>query len=326
MTPRVPLIFGAAAFGAPNALAARIHDLSDCQEVVHYFLSQGHQVFDTSRYYGNGTSEEYLAKLDLQGAAVDTKSFPEAPGDHSPEKLRATVKKSVEVLFPHKIRVFFLHAPDRSVSYEETLRGVNDLYKEGLFEEFGLSNFYSWEVAEIVAIAKAHEWIQPTVYQGLYNALERNVESELFPCLRKYGIRFHASSPLARGLLAGTNIYAPTPGSRWDSSSSTMAEGLISKYKTFQAAFQELGLSLARHNIPLAEVALRWIQHHSFLNPGDAVIIGASSLQQLQANLKDSEGGPLSEEVLSILDEAWITFKGHAPSYFVQWPHIIGHT
>lgn len=45
-------------------------------------------------------------------------------------------------------------------------------------QEFGLSNFFSWEVAEFVAIAKKNGWIQPTVYQGRYNAIERGIEAE----------------------------------------------------------------------------------------------------------------------------------------------------
>ncbi|KAH7924134.1 Aldo/keto reductase [Leucogyrophana mollusca] len=242
--------------------------------------------------------------------------MPQAPGDHSSERLRAAVEKSARALAPHKIRVFYLHAPDRSVSYEETLRGVNELYKEGFFEEFGLSNFYSWEVAEFVGIAKANNWVRPTVYQGLYNALERNVETELFPCLRKYGIRFHGFSPLARGLFAGTNIASPSPGSRWDLNSSPMAPGLHARYQGFQSVFQRLRELLAKHSITGSEAALRWLQHHSLLTPDDAVIIGASSLTQLQANIKDSEAGPLPEEVVKLLEEAWIDNKGRAPPYF----------
>lgn len=83
-------------------------------------------------------------------------------------------------------------------------------------KEFGLSNYNSWEVAEIYYIAKSHGWVLPTVYQGVYNALQRSVETEcapflsdtvkrltsfplsrLIPCLRKFGIRFYAYSPLA---------------------------------------------------------------------------------------------------------------------------------
>jgi aflatoxin B1 aldehyde reductase len=70
---------------------------------------------------------------------------------------------------------------------------------EGLFEEFGLSNFSAWQVAQAWEIAARHRWIRRSVYQGMYNAITRAVEPELFKCLGNYGIRFHAYNPLAGG-------------------------------------------------------------------------------------------------------------------------------
>ena len=54
---------------------------------------------------------------------------------------------------------------------------------------------HSWEVAEIVGICRANGYIQPTAYQGIYNAMHRKVEPELFPCLRKFGIAFYGFNP-----------------------------------------------------------------------------------------------------------------------------------
>lgn len=71
------------------------------------------------------------------------------------------------------VDIFYLHAPDRSTPYEVALKGINELYKEGKFKRFGLSNFPSYEVAEIVEICKANGYVLPTVYQGMYNAIAR---------------------------------------------------------------------------------------------------------------------------------------------------------
>lgn len=57
--------------------------------------------------------------------------FPVKPGDHAPAALRATFQTSLKLLSPLKARVLYLHAPDRSTPFEETLREVNELYKEG---------------------------------------------------------------------------------------------------------------------------------------------------------------------------------------------------
>jgi aflatoxin B1 aldehyde reductase len=50
-----------------------------------------------------------------------------------------------------------------------------------------------------------------------------------------------------------------------------------------------------KHNLTLAEIALRWMSHHSLLKKehGDAVIIGASSTKHIEQNLIDLEKGPL---------------------------------
>ncbi|KAG9618245.1 hypothetical protein KCU64_g22697, partial [Aureobasidium melanogenum] len=60
--------------------------------------------------------------------------------------------------------------------------------------------------------------------------------------------------------------------------------------------------------------------HHSGLNikdgGNDGIIIGVSSLQQLEGNLKDVEKGPLPEEVVKVLDEAWLITCPTTPNYW----------
>jgi len=73
------------------------------------------------------------------------------------------------------------------------MKAVNDLYKEGLFTRFAISNYQAWEVAQICELCIKNDWVKPVVYQGVYNALHRSVEPELFPCLRHYGMAFYVS-------------------------------------------------------------------------------------------------------------------------------------
>jgi aflatoxin B1 aldehyde reductase len=77
----------------------------------------------------------------------------------------------------------------------------------GKFKRFALSNYAAWEVMEIYHICKQRGFVLPTVYQGMYNALTRDVERELFPCLRRLGMSFYAYNPLAGGLLTGRYSY-----------------------------------------------------------------------------------------------------------------------
>lgn len=120
---------------------------------------------------------------------------------HSAAHVRLALKASLESLKTDKVDMWYLHAPERSTPFETTLREVNNLYKEGYFRRFGISNYASWEVAQLCEICDRNGWVKPVVYQGVYNALHRAVEPELFPCLRKYGIAFYAYNPLAGGYL-----------------------------------------------------------------------------------------------------------------------------
>jgi aflatoxin B1 aldehyde reductase len=58
-----------------------------------------------------------------------------------------TSLKSLQV---PSIDLFYLHAPDHNTPITETLKAVNDLYKDGKFKRFGLSNYAAWEVVSIV--------------------------------------------------------------------------------------------------------------------------------------------------------------------------------
>ena len=82
--------------------------------------------------------------------------------------------------------------PDRTTPFEETCEAMNQAYQAGKFTEFGLSNFSATEVEDCVTACKKNGWVVPTVYQGQYNAITRGGEADLFPVLRKHGMRFYA--------------------------------------------------------------------------------------------------------------------------------------
>ncbi|KAL1947780.1 hypothetical protein VTO73DRAFT_13504 [Trametes versicolor] len=319
-TTKIPLLFGTMTMGEAGKNGVRTADLKECQEILDTFFSHGHKELDTARVYAEGTTEPLLAKLDLKGATIDTKVYPVTPGDHAPAKLRATFETSLKLLAPLKVRVLYLHAPDRTVPFEDTVREINELHKQGLFEIFGLSNYAAWEVAEIVGICKANGWVQPKIYQAMYNAVTREIEPELVPCLRKYGIRLVIYNPLAGGFFAG-KVAAPDAqapeGGRFDPSS---AMGKMYRARYFKNGFFDalnyLKPIAEKHQLRLTEIALRWCQHHSALTPEDGIILGASSAAQLKQNLEDSEKGPLPEDILKALDEARLIVGASAPTYW----------
>jgi len=305
---RVPLLFGTMTLGEEGKNGARNHEMKECQSVLDTFFSHGYTELDTARAYSEGTTEQYLGRLNLKNATVDTKVWPYPAGGHEPSALRKTFHTSLQALNKDKVRVFYLHAPDRSIPFVDTLRECNKLYEEGKFEILGLSNYAAWEVAEIVGICKTNNWVQPKIYQAMYNAITRSIEPELVPCCRKFGLRVVIYNPLAGGMLAGKMTSAADavePGSRFDASKpqGVLYRGRYVKEGYFRS-LELLKRVAEEHKLRLTEIALRWCQHHSILTPEDGIILGASSAEQLEQNIVDSEKGPLPEEVVKALDEA----------------------
>ena len=339
---QLKIVFGAMAIGKPSTHSsthhnsdeltcesqdtfhARIHTPEDVAPVLDLFLKYGHIEVDTARGYGDGTSEELLSEVDwkTRGIIMGTKLYPKPKYTHSPKDVRRGLMDSLEALKTDRVDMFYLHGPDRTVPFEETLRAVNELHKEGCFNRFGISNFLSYEVAKICEICEKHGWIKPAVYQGNYSALQRSVESELFPCLRHYGISLYAFQPLAAGFLTGRYQRNQTEfeeGSRFDSKQwiGKVTQGRYINDSYFDAL--DLIKAVAdKHGLTIAEIALRWLEHHSLLKKyhGDAIIIGTSSLKHVGENLADLEKGPLPEEVVKVVEQAWLKAKPVAPRYF----------
>ncbi len=71
----VPLIDlqGAASYGLEGVAFTRVNDKATGQQLVDIFLNAGGKTIDTSRRYANGTSEKFLAQLDVKEARIDTK-------------------------------------------------------------------------------------------------------------------------------------------------------------------------------------------------------------------------------------------------------------
>ncbi|KAI1363282.1 Aldo/keto reductase [Xylaria arbuscula] len=318
---KMKVVCGTMSFGAPGTRGSpHINSVEQASGVLEVFQRHGHNELDSARSYGEGTTEALLGDVNWQGRGLkmDTKLYPtaghpmrgtEKSYTHAPEDVRQGLLDSLKALKTDKIEMFYLHGPDRKHSYEDTLRAVNDLHKEGYFNRFGVSNYMSWEVAQMCEICERHGWIKPTAYEGHYNALQRRVEDELFPCLRHYGISFYVYSPLASGFLTGRYERGQPIGNLhlqhlWN-------EGYYDAMDVIKPVAQKQGLTVA-------EMALRWLVHHSALKNelSDAIILGAGSLKNLENNLTDLEKGPLPEEAVKALDDAWFICKPRAPKYW----------
>jgi aflatoxin B1 aldehyde reductase len=206
------------------------------------------------------------------------------------------------------VDVFYLHAPPPdTVPLEQVLSGVDEAYNAGLFMRFGVSNFSAEMVQRTYNIAKANGYVLPTVYQGNYNAVARRAENELMPILRRLGISFIAYSPSAGGFLARTREAVLAKEGRF---TPDRAMGMYySQYvqDSFLDALDKWACIAEAEGVSRIELAYRWVRYHSALDgsKGDALIVGASSLDQLRETLGFLGNGPLSAKAVEGIEEIW---------------------
>lgn len=200
------LILGTMTFGAQTSKL-------EAADQLRYFQTKSYHLVDTARMYCHGLTEEILGELlteaehgiDASKLYIATKvnAFPDYNKSLSPENVRAQSDAILSALKATQTSIFYLHAPDVKTPIEDTLAAVQALYLENRFVEFGLSNYAAWEVVYIHGYCLSRGWITPTVYQGMYNVITRDLEKELIPALRKLNMKLYIYNPLCGGILTG---------------------------------------------------------------------------------------------------------------------------
>lgn len=290
-------------------------------QMLEFFQGKNHHELDTAHQYNDGKTELLLGQLLSENTQLKfklaTKVNPWNDDGLKPEQVAIQFKESLGRLQSTPVDLLYLHSPDLDTPIVDTLAKCWEFYQHGTFQRFGLSNFSAWQVAEVVEICRARGWMVPTVYQGMYNALTRDVERELLPCLRNYGISFYAYNPLAGGLLTGKyKNFDQMPASGRFSSNQQYTDRYW-KADYFDV-LERLTAACAKHDLSLTNAALCWLIHHSKMSAkdGDGIILGASKLTHLQENLAHVSGGKLADEIVEIFDQGWQQIKPDCFKYF----------
>nr|POE80918.1 aflatoxin b1 aldehyde reductase member 4 [Quercus suber] len=310
--------------GPSESDGARITSLDTYNSILDKFQQAGHNEIDTARVYVGGAQEAFSrdAKWKERGLSVATKWYPHEAGAHKAEVLEEQLNKSLKELGTDCVDIFYLHAADRSLPFDVPLRKLNELHKQGKFVQLGISNFTAYELAEVFWLCKSNGWVKPTIFQCMYNAITRSIDPELITACRRYGLDIVVYNPIAGGIFSGKYKSSEIPNEgRY---SDTAKTGSMYRKRYFKdATFDALRIIepvAEKHNLTLLEIAFRWLTHHSSLNikdgGRDGIIIGVSSEAQLESNMKDLEKGPLPEEVVNALDEAWLVAKPTTANYW----------
>jgi aryl-alcohol dehydrogenase-like predicted oxidoreductase len=296
-------------------------DAATAASIMDTALDAGVTGIDTANAYAGGRTEEILANLlrDRRDQVVlATKAgmpHPDA-GEHgllSPQALRACVDGSLRRLGTDRIDLFYLHQPDRTTPVADTLATVADLVAEGKVLALGVSNYASWQIAELATAADQVGAPRPVVAQQLYNLLARRVEEEYLEYARTSGLLTMVYNPLGGGLLTGRHRFADTPdaGRFGDSRLAEMYRARYWDARLF-GAVERLAEIAAGAGIGLVELSLRWLLDQPDVG---SLLLGGSTVDQVRANLAAAAAGPLPDDVRAACDEVGADLRGPMPAY-----------
>lgn len=260
------------------------------RELVAQAIDLGVSLFDTADVYANGEAERALGgaldPANRQRVVLATKCFfpvSDAPNDGglSRKHLFQSVEGSLRRLGTDYLDLHQCHRFDPNTPLEETVRGYEDLIRQGKLLYWGTSLWTGDQIAAACEVADATGGYRPISNQPVYSILRRELEAQVLPRCRELGVGQIVFSPLAQGALTGKYSGGQLPaGSRGDDPrlgrfmQRYLAEDTLQRIDALAPLAAELGVSLA-------EFALAWCLRDPAIA---SVITGATSGQQLAQN------------------------------------------
>jgi len=281
-------------------------DLEQSRAVVHAALDNGITLFDTADSYGD--SEERLGEI-LQGNRDDVLIATKFGSDvrrlgqdngadwgarGSRRYIHRAVENSLRRLRTDWIDLYQMHRPDPATPIEETLSALDDLVHQGKVRYLGHSNFAGWQVADAEWTARTRGFERFVSAQNEYSLLHRDIEADLVPALERYRIGLLPYFPLASGLLTGKYRRGEQPptGSRIQAWS---RESMLTD-EVFDA-LDGLEAFAAVRGITLLDVAIGGLAAQPAVS---SVIAGATSPEQVAANVKAGQWQPTPEDLAEL--------------------------
>ena len=272
-----PLCLGTMMFGGQT-------DFTESQKIADYCLDEGVFFWDTADMYSTGESENFCGKL-LKGrreqVVLATKVWAQMKPHPNAQKLSArniirACEDSLRRLQTDWIDIYYMHLPDRETPLEETLRAMEDLCRSGKVRYIGCSNYRAWEIVRLLATAKQHGWQPVLAVQPPYNLVNRDIEVELLPMTKHYGLGVASYSPLARGVLTGKYSNQVVPkNSRLDRKDRRFLQAEW-RQQSVEIA-EKLRLLADEMGGTLGQLATRWAVANTLIH---SVIIGPKTLKQ----------------------------------------------
>ena len=283
--------------------------LEHSRALVRYAFDAGITHFDLANNYGPpyGSAEETFGLLmdsDLRPyrdeLVISTKAgwdmWPGPYGEFGSRKyLLASLDQSLRRMKLDYVDIFYSHRPDPDTPFEETMGALDTAVRQGKALYVGISSYSAEQTREAAAILR--DLGTPLlIHQPSYSMLNRWIEDGLLDALGELGAGCICFSPLAQGMLTDRYLHGIPEGSR-----ATQGGSLSPDMLTEQALAKIRGLNdiAQRRGQTLAQMALAWTLRDPRMT---STLPGASSLQQLEDNLRALDNLEFSEEELAEID------------------------
>jgi L-glyceraldehyde 3-phosphate reductase len=273
--------------------------------ITHYAFDHGVTHFDLANNYGPpyGSAEETMGRLMMDDfhpyrdeLFISTKAgYDMWPGPYgnwgSRKYLFASLDQSLKRMHLDYVDLFYSHRYDPETPLEETLQALVDIVRSGKALYVGISR-WPLEATRFAFQYLKERDVPCLIYQGRINLLDRAPQDEgILDLCREQGVGFISFSPLAQGLLTDRYLNGIPADSRMSKGKflkeSMLTDELLAKITHYNEVAQERGETLA-------EMALAWILHQAGVT---SVLVGASSTEQLQKNLKSVNAAPFDVEL-----------------------------
>ena len=273
------------------------------REITHYAFDHGITHFDLANNYGPvyGSAEETMGRLmdeDFRpyrdelfiSSKAGYDMWPGPYGNWGSRKyLMASLDQSLKRMKIDYVDLFYSHRYDPETPLEETLQALVDIVRQGKALYIGISR-WPLEAARFAAKYLRERDVPLLIYQGRLNMLDREpMEEGILDFCAEEGVGFISFSPLAQGLLTDRYLNGVPVDSRMSKGKFLKEEMLTPELLAKLKKYNEVAAS---RNETLAEMALAWILHQKAVT---SVLIGASSVAQLEKNLKCVSAAPFDD-------------------------------
>ncbi|MDD5139814.1 MAG: L-glyceraldehyde 3-phosphate reductase [Verrucomicrobiales bacterium] len=210
--------------------------------------------------------------------------------------LLASLDQSLRRMGLDYVDIFYSHRPDLDTPLEETMGALAQAVVSGKALYVGVSNYDADQTARAASILK-NLGIPCLIHQPRYSMFDRWIEGGLLDVLKEQKMGGIAFSPLAQGLLSGKYLQGIPEGSRAAKPHgflrpAEVTEQKISKVRQLEQLARARGQSLA-------QFALAWVLRHPQMT---SVLIGASSIAQIEENIKACDNLQFSADELKAID------------------------